>query len=86
VREIEFLQPVTISIISERRIRPPYGLQGGLAGALGRNTQLRAGIENILPGKTTVAMEASDILRIETPGGGGWGSEVETEAGSQQSE
>jgi N-methylhydantoinase B len=76
VREIEFLQPVTISIISERRIRPPYGLQGGAAGAVGRNTQLRAGKQNILPGKTTIELEAGDILRIETPGGGGWGNEV----------
>ncbi len=80
VREIEFLEPATISILSERRIRPPYGLQGGSAGAVGRNTLIRNGAEHILPGKATVELEAGDILRIETPGGGGWGGEEQTGA------
>lgn len=73
VREIEFLEPMTISLITERRLRAPYGLQGGEPGQTGRNTLIRGGLEQILAGKATVEVEAGDILRIETPGGGGWG-------------
>jgi N-methylhydantoinase B len=74
VRELEFLVPVTISLLTERRITAPYGLSGGAPGAPGRNTLITAdGTEHTLPGKTTLSIAASDALRIETPGGGGWG-------------
>ena len=77
VREIAFLLPVTLSVLSERRIFRPYGLHGGAPGEAGRNTLLGAdGEEQILPGKFTVEVDAGTALRIETPGGGGWGQET----------
>lgn len=73
VRSLQFLSPVTITITSERRERPPYGLAGGEAGAMGRNTLIRDGETIPLPGKVTADLRPGDTLRIETPGGGGWG-------------
>jgi N-methylhydantoinase B len=72
VRSIQFLAPVTVTITSERRERPPYGLQGGEPGKVGRNMLIRNGEEIPLPGKVTADLRPGDILRIETPGGGGW--------------
>lgn len=75
VREIEFLRPVTASILSQRRgpFAPP-GVDGGQPGHLGRNTLIRAnGDETDLGAAAQVAIAAGDCLRIETPGGGGWG-------------
>lgn len=74
VRSLMFLQPVQATITSERRRRGPYGLQGGEDGRPGRNLLLRDGEEIELPGKVSLALQAGDILRIETPGGGGWGT------------
>jgi N-methylhydantoinase B len=79
VREIEFLAPVTVSLLTERRTIAPYGLAGGQPGATGRNTLLRAdGSEHPLPAKGTLTLAAGDRLRIETPGGGGWGRHDDT--------
>ena len=74
VREIEFLAPATVSLLAERRRRGPYGLEGGEAGAPGRDLLLRDGEVRELPAKGTVRVRAGDVLRVETPGGGGWGS------------
>ncbi len=74
IRTIEFLTPVTVSVISERRDRPPYGLQGGAPGQPGRNSLIHHNQETVLPGKITLRLEAGDKLRLETPGGGGWGA------------
>jgi 5-oxoprolinase (ATP-hydrolysing) len=74
VRRLEFLRPLRVSILSERRgPYPPFGLQGGEPGALGRNTLRRAGSETTedLGGKVQIDVAASDVLTIETPGGGG---------------
>jgi 5-oxoprolinase (ATP-hydrolysing) len=79
VRKIEFLKPLRVSILSERRGQfPPFGLQGGGAGQLGRNTLRRAGATNIdaLAGKVSLDVQAGDVLTIETPGGGGFGLSV----------
>lgn len=73
VREIAFLESVTVSLLTERRRLAPYGLHGGAPGTPGRNTLVTAGAERILPGKITITVEAGAALRIETPGGGGWG-------------
>lgn len=74
VREVEFLAPVTVSLLTERRVTAPYGLHGGTHGVSGRNLLIRAdGSEHLLPGKVTLMLEPHDRLRIETPGGGGWG-------------
>jgi N-methylhydantoinase B len=76
IREIEFLASVTVSLLTERRISRPYGLQGGAPGQAGRNTLIdESGAEHILPGKTTVEVSAGSTIRIETPGGGGWGED-----------
>jgi N-methylhydantoinase B len=75
VREIEFLCPATVTILSERRRTAPYGLQGGSPGARGRNVLARAGETRQLPGKAEFRVEAGDVLAIQTPGGGGWGEE-----------
>ena len=69
IREYEFLDRAQVTLLTERRVLAPWGLAGGGAGAPGRNSlNGRA-----LPAKTTFAVEAGDRLRIETPGGGGWG-------------
>jgi 5-oxoprolinase (ATP-hydrolysing) len=74
VRRTEFLAPVTLSLMSERRTTAPYGLCGGAPGAPGRNTVTRAGGESIaVPGRATLQLAAGDRLCVETPGGGGFG-------------
>ncbi len=73
VREIEFLTPCDVTILSDRRSRGPYGMAGGSAGAQGRNTLLRAGKGERVPAKENFLTRTGDALRIETPGGGGWG-------------
>ncbi len=73
VREIEFLAPAEVTILSDRRTRRPWGLAGGVDGAPGRNTLIREGVEQPLAAKMRLEVHASDVLRIETPGGGGWG-------------
>lgn len=69
VREMEFLAPATVTLLGERRSHRPWGLAGGVPGAAGR--QLHNGRE--LPAKVTLELAAGDRLRVETPGGGGWG-------------
>lgn len=77
VREIEFLKPLSVSILSERRgSYAPFGLEGGLAGELGRNRLFQAASNSVvvLDGKAAFTVLPGDRLIIETPGGGGWGS------------
>jgi 5-oxoprolinase (ATP-hydrolysing) len=75
VRAIRFLAPVVVSLLSERRTTAPFGMAGGLPGLSGRNRIERAdGRIEELPGKATVAAAAGDLLVVETPGGGGFGS------------
>lgn len=69
IRELEFLIPMHASVISERRVVPPYGAEGGRPGALGQNALNGAPI----PSKTFAAVQAGDVLTVLTPGGGGWG-------------
>ncbi|MEK7756485.1 MAG: hydantoinase B/oxoprolinase family protein, partial [Planctomycetota bacterium] len=75
IREIEFLEPLEVSIISQRRTTAPYGLHGGGDGACGRNILRRASGdgEEILPPIVSISVCPGDHLTIETPGGGGWG-------------
>ena len=75
VREIEFLEAVEISVVSQRRTRRPYGLAGGEPGAAGRNLFRARGDDRWreLPPIATLDAAPGDVLRIETPGGGGWG-------------
>jgi N-methylhydantoinase B/oxoprolinase/acetone carboxylase alpha subunit len=73
VREYEMLTAATVTIISERRRRAPYGARGGRPGGCGRNTLIRDGKETWLPGKIELQLRTGDRIRIETPGGGGYG-------------
>jgi N-methylhydantoinase B/oxoprolinase/acetone carboxylase alpha subunit len=74
VREYEMLCDTEVTVLSERRRRQPYGVQGGSPGACGRNTVIHDGVERKVPAKTRLQLTAGDRLRIETPGGGGYGA------------
>lgn len=73
VRELEFLEPVEVSIVSQRRTRAPFGAEGGEPGRPGRNLLRRGSATTDLPGIASFLAQPGDVLRIETPGGGGWG-------------
>jgi 5-oxoprolinase (ATP-hydrolysing) len=68
IRRLEFLRPLEVSMVTQRRGNyPPYGLSGGNAGAIGHNSLQLGGLVQF-----TAA--AGDVLIIETPGGGGYGT------------
>ncbi len=74
VRGLTFLEPVTVSLLTNRRRVAPYGLAGGAAGVCGRNRVVRAdGREEAVAGVARLGLEAGDTLVVETPGGGGYG-------------
>jgi N-methylhydantoinase B/oxoprolinase/acetone carboxylase alpha subunit len=73
LREYEFLAPATVTLLSDRRLGAPYGVLGGDHGGNGRNTLIRDGQETALPGKIELHVQVGDRIRIETPGGGGYG-------------
>ena len=74
VREVQFLTKAQVTLLSDRRRFPPYGLSGGEPGATGINTLTRSdGKREQLPSKFTTWVQPGDILSIQTPGGGGWG-------------
>jgi N-methylhydantoinase B len=74
VRELEFLSPVEVGLLTDRRQTVPYGLSGGGDGKKGRNILIRRGSRKSLPAKCSFSAKPGDILRIESPGGGGWGN------------
>uniref|UniRef100_A0A1B6LIT0 5-oxoprolinase n=3 Tax=Graphocephala atropunctata TaxID=36148 RepID=A0A1B6LIT0_9HEMI len=74
IRELLFRAPMTLSILTDRRVFAPYGLEGGLPGAKGLNLMLKAdGRVIYLGAKTAIAVEPGDVFQLFTPGGGGWG-------------
>jgi N-methylhydantoinase B len=73
VREIELLAPMQLGFLGDRRKRGPYGLAGGRDGQPGKNTVVVRGTSRSVPGKCALFAEPGTIVRIETPGGGGWG-------------
>jgi len=74
IRRLRFLEPMTAAILSSHRVVPPYGLDGGEAGALGRNYVERSdGTVEELGSTAVVEMNDGDVFVIETPGGGGFG-------------
>jgi N-methylhydantoinase B len=73
VREIEMLVPAQVTLLADRRVFAPYGLHGGGDGALGRAVLVSGDSSRALEGKCSVAVKAGDVVRVETPGGGGWG-------------
>jgi N-methylhydantoinase B len=84
VREIELLAPAQVTLLADRRKFRPWGLQGGGEGAAGQATVLASDVAEArnLPGKCSVNLAAGDVLRIETPGGGGWGGVQEPSRGN----
>ncbi|KAL1865464.1 hypothetical protein VTK73DRAFT_5230 [Phialemonium thermophilum] len=85
IRDIEFRMPLQVSILSERRVIPPYGMAGGEEGKRGLNLWIRrdpddGSIRTInLGGKATVTMSAGDRIIVCTPGGGGYGTDPNKE-------
>jgi len=76
VRSIEFREPMTVAILSERRLVSPFGLEGGSPGACGANWLVRAdGTIDSVAGTASIEVLPGDAFVIETPGGGGFGRE-----------
>jgi N-methylhydantoinase B len=73
VRELEFLASAQVTLLAERRRVAPWGLGGGHPGAPGRDWLIRGGRRRRLAAKSTLAVAPGDRLRVETPGGGGFG-------------
>jgi N-methylhydantoinase B/oxoprolinase/acetone carboxylase alpha subunit len=75
IREYEMLVDTSVTLLSERRTSHPYGAHGGNPGGCGRNTVVRAdGSVEALAAKAKLDLNAGDRIRIESPGGGGFGS------------
>jgi len=73
VREIELLSDAQVTILSDRRKTRPYGLKGGEPGAAGLTVLITKDGERVLASKDSTRADAGDRVRIESPGGGGWG-------------
>ena len=75
IREIEVLTEAEVTLLSDRRARGPWGLSGGADGAPGDASVVRAdGSVEKLAGKSNVRLDKGERIRVETPGGGGWGN------------
>jgi N-methylhydantoinase B/acetone carboxylase, alpha subunit len=74
VREIEVLTDCDVTLLAERRSHAPWGLSGGAEAAVGKASVVRGdGTVEIMPGKFSTRLRKGERIRIETPGGGGWG-------------
>lgn len=74
IRELEFTEPVTLSLLTQHRVEAPYGLKGGEAGQTGEQWLIRKGQAPVkLEPVERLEVQTGDWLRILTPGGGGWG-------------
>ena len=73
IREIELLADAQVTLLSDRRNFRPYGLGGGEPGVAGQAVHVSGTERREIPGKCSLFVKKGDILRIETPGGGGWG-------------
>ncbi len=74
VRELTFLEPMSLSLLTQHRVERPYGIEGGEPGEPGRQTLVRAtGQTEPLPSVAGCEVAPGDRLVLETPGGGGWG-------------
>jgi N-methylhydantoinase B len=79
VREIEVLADAQVTLLADRRSRGPYGLAGGKDGASGKTIVVRRdGFQEELTGKCSVRLRSGERVRVESPGGGGWGAPDKT--------
>lgn len=76
IREIEILTDCQVTLLTERRKTSPYGLMGGKSGERGKNILIRDGVEIPLESKGIFDLVAGDVLSIQTPGGGGYGTKL----------
>lgn len=76
VRKLEFLAPLQVTLLGQHRRYAPYGLAGGSDGACGRHLLFSNGLMRELPGIYKLKVNAEDVLTIETPGGGGFGTSI----------
>jgi len=77
IRSFRFLFDGELSLLTERRKFAPYGLYGGKPAKKGENILIKNEKKTNLPGKITINIKSGDILEIYTPGGGGWGIDIE---------
>ena len=75
IREIELLADAQVTLLSDRRKFPPYGLAGGGSGKAARAVRVSGHETHKIPAKSSLHFKKGDVVRIETPGGGGWGPE-----------
>jgi 5-oxoprolinase (ATP-hydrolysing) len=76
VRQIKFLEAVVVNVLTQHRIELPYGMQGGGPGKPGSQYLIGATHRKKLKGIDTAAVAAGESIRIETPGGGGFGRKL----------
>lgn len=75
VRQLRFEEDVTLTMLSQHRVQSPFGMDGGLSGKTGKQVVFsKSGEEIELKGIETIELKKGDRIRIETPGGGGYGS------------
>ncbi len=84
IREYKFLSPATVSMITERRKFAPYGIEGGKPGKRGKNILTRRNKVRPIEPKATFDARKGDSIRIETPGGGGWGKKEDKSNGKSE--
>jgi N-methylhydantoinase B len=75
IREIELLSDAQVTLMSDRRKFRPYGLAGGEPGAAGHAIHVSGNQSYEIPAKSSLQTKKEDVVRLETPGGGGWGAE-----------
>ena len=74
---MRFSEPVIVSLLTQHRMYPPFGLEGGGVGALGSQCRIAlSGKKRSIEGNGSFPFEAGEAIEILTPGGGGWGSET----------
>ncbi len=78
VRSYRFLAPLSVSLLTEHRKQAPFGMDGGGDGAAGKQFLIRKGRKKALAGTAQLSVQAGDVLRVETPGGGGWGKPLDS--------
>ncbi len=72
IREVEFLKPLTVSLLTNRRSQGPYGIQGAQPGKRGINQLIKTDSTEELPNVCEIQVQPGDRLRLQTPGGGAW--------------